>query len=93
MVSDGGSRGFLLIFFNSTVKYLVVAIIMSVAVEVGMMSLWGNKETICPMKMNWWQPSKFDDDNNVIDWGICTTQRGNVETRSRNLQYVHEEEL
>ena len=40
MVSYGGSRGFLLIFLNSVVKSLVVAIIMSVAGAVGIMSLW-----------------------------------------------------
>ena len=49
MVSNGGSRGFLLIFLNAAVKYFAVAIIMSVAVAVGMMSLWVNQETLCPM--------------------------------------------
>ena len=48
MVSDGGTRIFLLIFFNSEVKSLEVAIIMPVAVAVGMMSLWGNQEIVCP---------------------------------------------
>ena len=50
MVSDGGSRGFLLIFINAAVKYFAVAIIMSVAVTVGIMSLWGNQETLFPMR-------------------------------------------
>ena len=49
MVSDGGSIGFLLIFFNAAVKSLAVAIIFSVAVSVCMMSLWGNQETFFPM--------------------------------------------
>ena len=42
IVSDSDSRGFLLSRFNAAVKFLAVAIIMSVAVVVGMMSLWGN---------------------------------------------------
>ena len=50
MVSDGGSRGFLLIFFNAAVKSLVVAIMMSVAVVVGMINFWGKQETISPIK-------------------------------------------
>ena len=50
MVSDGDRRGFLLICFNSTVKYLVVAMFMFLAVAVGMMSLWGNQETVCPLQ-------------------------------------------
>ena len=50
MVSDGGSRGFLLICLNAAVKYFAVAIIVSVAVAVGMMSLWGNQEILCPMQ-------------------------------------------
>ena len=50
IVSDGGSRGFLLIYFNAAVKSLVFAIIMSVTVAVGMVSLWGKKETVCPMQ-------------------------------------------
>ena len=50
MVSDGGSRGFLLICLNYAVKYFAVAIIMSVVVAVGMMSLWGNQETLFPMR-------------------------------------------
>ena len=37
MVLDGGSRGFLLICLNAAVKYFAVAIIISVAVGVGMM--------------------------------------------------------
>ena len=49
MVLDGGSRGFMLICLNSAVKYFAVAIIMSVAVAVGMMSLWVNQETLFPM--------------------------------------------
>ena len=49
MISDGGSRGFLLIFFNAAVKYLAVAIIMFVAVAVCMMSLCVNQETVFPM--------------------------------------------
>ena len=39
MVSDGGSRGFLLICLNAAVNYDAVAITMSVAVAVGMMIL------------------------------------------------------
>ena len=56
IVSDGGRKGFLLIFINSAVKYFVVATIMSVAVavavavEVSMMSLWVNQETLFPMR-------------------------------------------
>ena len=50
MVSDGGSRGFLFICLNAAVKYFAVAIIMSVAVAVGMMILWGNQEILCPMR-------------------------------------------
>ena len=50
MISDGGSRGFLLICLNDAVKYFVVAIVMSVAVTVGMISLWGNQETIFTMQ-------------------------------------------
>ena len=50
MVSDGGSRGFLLICFNAAVKYLAVAIIMLVAVAVVMMSFWGNQYTFCQMQ-------------------------------------------
>ena len=40
MVSDGGSREFLLICLNAAVKYFAVAIIMSMEVAVGMMNLW-----------------------------------------------------
>ena len=50
MVSDGGSRGFLLICLNAAVKYFAVAILISVAVVVGMMSLWEKQETIFPMR-------------------------------------------
>ena len=46
MVLDGGSRRFLLVFLNAVVKSVAVAIIMSVAVSVGMMSLWGNQATL-----------------------------------------------
>ena len=49
MVSDGGNRWFLFVCFNASVKSLAVAIIMLVAVEVGMVILWGNKETVFPM--------------------------------------------
>ena len=42
IVSDGGSRGFLLICLNDAVKPFSVAIVMSVEVAVGTMSLWGN---------------------------------------------------
>ena len=49
MVSDGGIRGFLLLCFNAEVEYFVVAIIMSVAVAVGMTSFWGNQDTTCTM--------------------------------------------
>ena len=37
MVSDGGSRGFLVICVNAAVKCFAVTIIMSVTVAVGMM--------------------------------------------------------
>ena len=50
MVSDSGNREFLLICLNAAVKYFAVAIIMSVAVAVGMMILWGNQETLCTMR-------------------------------------------
>ena len=50
MVSDGGSRVFLLIFLNAAVKYFAVAIIMSVAVAVGMMLL--RHFLLC--ELNWW---------------------------------------
>ena len=50
MVSDGGIRGLLLIFFNTSVKSLEFAMIMSMSVTVGMMSLWINQETVCPMQ-------------------------------------------
>ena len=50
MVSDGGSRIFLLICLNAAVKYFAVAILISVAVVVGMMSLWEKQETIFPMQ-------------------------------------------
>ena len=49
MVSDGGIRGFLLVCFNAAVKSLSFAIIMSVVVAVGMISLWGNQETVFTM--------------------------------------------
>ena len=51
MISDGVSRGFLLICLNDAVKYFAVAIIMPVAVAVGMMILWGNQETIFAMRI------------------------------------------
>ena len=38
----------MLISFNYAVKSLAVAIIMSLAVVVGMMIFWGNQETVCP---------------------------------------------
>ena len=50
MVSDGGSREFMLICLNAAVKSFAVAIIMSVAVAVGMMRLWGNQEKIYPIR-------------------------------------------
>ena len=50
MVLYGGSRVFLLLYINAAVKYFAVAIIMSVAVAVGMVSLWGNQETFFPMR-------------------------------------------
>ena len=50
MVSDGGSRRFLLVFFNAAVQYLAVAVIMSVAVAFVMMSLWVNQETFCSIQ-------------------------------------------
>ena len=50
MVSDGGSRGFLLIFFNAAVKSLVVAVMMSVSVAVGMINFWGKQEIVFPIK-------------------------------------------
>ena len=49
IVSDGGRKGFLLIFINSAVKYFVVATIMAVSVAVGMVSFWLNQETVCKM--------------------------------------------
>ena len=49
MVSYGVSRVFLLVCFNASVKSLVVAIIMLVAVEVVMMISVVNQETVCPM--------------------------------------------
>ena len=51
MVSDGGSRRFLLVCFNAAVESLTVAIIMPVVAEVGMMILWGNQVKICPMQI------------------------------------------
>ena len=50
MVSDDFSRLFLLISFNAVLKSLPVDVIMSVAVAVGMMSLWGNQKTFCLMQ-------------------------------------------
>ena len=50
IVSYGRSRGFLLICFSAAFKYLAVVIIMYVTVEVGMVVLWGNQETVCSMK-------------------------------------------
>ena len=50
MVSDGGSRGFLLVCFNAAVTSLAVDIIMLVAVAVGMVSFWGKQETGCKMR-------------------------------------------
>ena len=50
MVSDGGSRGFLLVYFNASVKYLLVAIIILGLVAVGIMGLWVDQETFCPMR-------------------------------------------
>ena len=49
MVSDGGSIGFLLICINAAVNCFAVIIILSVAVAVGVMSLWEKQETIFPM--------------------------------------------
>ena len=46
----GGSREFLFIRFNAAVKSLAVAIIMSVEMVVGMMSLWGNQDKVCPIQ-------------------------------------------
>ena len=43
IVSDGGSRRFLLICINAAVKYFAVNIIKSWAVAVGIMSLWVNQ--------------------------------------------------
>ena len=50
MVSDGGSRGFLFVCFNTAVKYLAVAIIMLVVVAVVIMILWVNQETGFPIQ-------------------------------------------
>ena len=50
MILYGDSRDFLSIFFNAAVKYFVVPITMSVAVTVGIMSLWGNQETLFPIR-------------------------------------------
>ena len=41
---------FLFIYPNDAVKYFEVAIIMSVAVAVCMMSLWRNQDIFCPMR-------------------------------------------
>ena len=49
MISDGGKRRFLLVYFNAVFKSFVVAEIMSVAAAVGMVSFWGYQETVCPM--------------------------------------------
>ena len=46
VVSDGGSRRFLLIYLNVAVKYFVVA--MSVAVAVGMMNSFLEIFDACP---------------------------------------------
>ena len=46
MVSDDGSRIFLMICFNAAVKYFAVVVIMLVAVAVVIMSLWGNQEIV-----------------------------------------------
>ena len=40
----------MLICLNASVKSFAVAIIMSVAVAVGMMRLWGNQEKIYPIR-------------------------------------------
>ena len=53
MVSDVGSRRFLSIFFNAAVKYLVVAIMMLVAVAVGMIIFGENKKQFVQCKLNW----------------------------------------
>ena len=50
MLLYGGTRGFLLGFLYAAIKYLVVGTIMSVVVEVGMVSLWGNQNKFCPMQ-------------------------------------------
>ena len=50
MVLDGGSRRFLLICLNYAVKSFAVAMIMSMKVQVGMMSFWGNQEPIFPIR-------------------------------------------
>ena len=50
MVSDGGNIKNLLVCFNIAVKSLVVAIIMEVVVAFGMMSLWGNQDTVCTVQ-------------------------------------------
>ena len=62
MVSDGGSRRFLFICFNAEVKSLEVAIIMLVAVAVGIISFSVNNETVFLIRTEsvaviqiWWQ--------------------------------------
>ena len=90
MVSDDGSRIFLMIFFNAAVKYFAVVVIMLVAVAVVIMSLWGNQEIVLQYKLNQWKVSKFDGNENVQDWCQGTIQRGHVETTTRNIWGVHE---
>ena len=90
MVSNSGNKGFLLLCFNSAFKYLVVAIIMLVVVAVGMMILWGNQETVCPIQTELVIGIKFDGKNIVQDWGQFITQTEHVETMSLNLRGIHE---
>ena len=93
IVSYGASRGFLLGFFNAAVKYLAGVVIMSVAVAVGMKIFGETKKQFVQCKLNWWQESKFDGNNNFQYWGLCTIQGGHVDTMSRYPRDFHEEEL
>ena len=85
LACDGGSRGFLLIFLNAAVKYFAVAIIMSVAVAVGMMIL--RHFLLC--ELNWWYVSKFYGNGSAQYWVQCTIQRGRVDTMIYYLQHVY----
>ena len=62
MVSYGGKIWFLVACLNAEVKYFASAIIMLVAVAIGMVSLWSNQETACTIQTKlvvgiqiWWK--------------------------------------